>query len=84
MNHISLCLSVVMTENDIFRALADPTRRAIFEKLADGAQNASALREGIGISQLTMSQHLAVLRGRGWSSNGGRVVSSITRSIRMG
>ncbi|EPR21380.1 ArsR family transcriptional regulator [Agrobacterium radiobacter DSM 30147] len=65
MNHISVCLCVVMTENDIFRALADPTRRAIFEKLADGAMNASALREGIEISQPAMSQHLSVLRGAG-------------------
>ena len=52
-----------MVENDIFRALADPTRRAIFEKLAVGAMNASALREGMEISQPAMSQHLAVLRG---------------------
>ena len=52
-----------MIENDIFRALADPTRRAIFEKLAVGAMNASALREGMEISQPAMSQHLAVLRG---------------------
>jgi len=52
-----------MVENDIFRALADPTRRAIFEKLAVGAMNASALREGMAISQPAMSQHLAVLRG---------------------
>ena len=51
-----------MTENDIFRALADPTRRAIFEKLASGAMNASALRDGMTISQPAMSQHLAVLR----------------------
>ena len=36
-NHISPCLSVLMMENEIFRALADPTRRAIFEKLADAA-----------------------------------------------
>ncbi len=64
-NQISVCLCVVMTENDIFRALADPTRRAIFEKLADGAMNASALREGIEISQPAMSQHLSVLRGAG-------------------
>ncbi|PZP48898.1 MAG: transcriptional regulator, partial [Agrobacterium fabrum] len=49
-----------MTENDIFRALADPTRRAIFEKLADGAMNASSLREGMEISQPAMSQHLSV------------------------
>lgn len=51
-----------MIETDIFRALADPTRRAIFEKLAAGCMNASALREGIGISQPAMSQHLSVLR----------------------
>jgi DNA-binding transcriptional ArsR family regulator len=51
-----------MNENEIFRALADPTRRAIFEKLAAGAMNASALREGMAISQPAMSQHLGVLR----------------------
>ncbi|WP_421858049.1 ArsR/SmtB family transcription factor [Oricola sp.] len=51
-----------MIENDIFKALADPTRRAIFEKLADGSQNATALREGMDISQPAMSQHLSVLR----------------------
>lgn len=54
-----------MVEDDIFRALADPTRRAIFEKLAGGRMNASALREGMAISQPAMSQHLAVLRGAG-------------------
>ncbi|GAA0607252.1 metalloregulator ArsR/SmtB family transcription factor [Paenochrobactrum glaciei] len=54
-----------MTENDIFKALADPTRRAVFEKLAAGHMNASSLREGMGISQPAMSQHLAVLRGAG-------------------
>ncbi|HWD14046.1 metalloregulator ArsR/SmtB family transcription factor [Pseudochrobactrum sp. sp1633] len=52
-----------MTENDIFKALADPTRRAVFEKLATGSMNASALREGMDISQPAMSQHLSVLRG---------------------
>lgn len=51
-----------MIENDIFKALADPTRRAIFEKLAAGGMNASALRAGMEISQPAMSQHLSVLR----------------------
>lgn len=50
-----------MIENDIFKALADPTRRTIFEKLADGRMNASSLREGMDISQPAMSQHLNVL-----------------------
>jgi DNA-binding transcriptional ArsR family regulator len=51
-----------MIENEIFKALADPTRNAIFEKLATGGMNASALREGMEISQPAMSQHLSVLR----------------------
>ncbi len=54
-----------MTETDIFRALADPTRRSIFEKLAGGRMNASALRADMAISQPAMSQHLSVLRGAG-------------------
>ncbi|TXE56112.1 helix-turn-helix transcriptional regulator [Serratia ureilytica] len=54
-----------MNENDIFKALADPTRRYIFDKLAAGSMNASALREGLTISQSAMSQHLAVLRNAG-------------------
>ncbi len=54
-----------MNENDIFKALADPTRRSIFDKLAVASMNASALREGLPISQSAMSQHLAVLRNAG-------------------
>ncbi|MEJ8574565.1 metalloregulator ArsR/SmtB family transcription factor [Microbaculum marinum] len=60
-----MCLCIGMIGNDIFKALADPTRRAIFEKLAAGQMNASALRSGMEISQPAMSQHLAVLRGAG-------------------
>ena len=62
-NHISVCLCVRVIENDIFKALADPTRRAIFDKLAGGSMNATALREGMQISQPAMSQHLSALRG---------------------
>jgi DNA-binding transcriptional ArsR family regulator len=51
-----------VTETDVFKALGDPTRRAIFEKLAGGSMNASVLREGMEISQPAVSQHLAVLR----------------------
>ncbi|MDQ0475059.1 ArsR/SmtB family transcription factor [Labrys wisconsinensis] len=54
-----------MAAEDIFRALADPTRRAIFERLADGAMNATQLRTGFAISQPAMSQHLGVLRSAG-------------------
>ncbi|MEP2703511.1 MAG: metalloregulator ArsR/SmtB family transcription factor [Roseibium sp.] len=54
-----------MNETKIFRALADPRRREIFEKLAQGQMNASALRTGMTISQPAMSQHLSVLREAG-------------------
>jgi len=51
-----------MMENEIFKALADQTRRTIFEKLATGKMNASTLREDMTISQPAMSQHLSVLK----------------------
>ena len=54
-----------MVETEIFKALADPTRRAVFEKLAGGGRNATELRAGLPISQPAMSQHLAVLRQAG-------------------
>lgn len=64
-NHISLCLCVLMNETEFFKALADPTRRAVFERLADGEMNATALRQGFAMSQPAISQHLAVLRSAG-------------------
>lgn len=50
---------------DIFKVLADPTRRAVLERLAGAEMTATALRAGFVISQPAMSQHLAVLRGAG-------------------
>ena len=54
-----------MSDTDIFKALADPTRRAVLERLASAELTATELREGFAISQPAMSQHLAVLRGAG-------------------
>src|SRR5271165_6927371 len=49
--------------NDVFRALADPTRRAIFERLArDGEQTVHALTCRSGVSQPAVSKHLVVLK----------------------
>ena len=48
---------------DVFKALADPTRRAIFERLArDGEQTVHALTDRAGVSQPAVSKHLAVLK----------------------
>lgn len=54
-----------MNESDVFRALADPTRRAVFDRLVAGEKNATELREGMSVSQPAISQHIAVLRGAG-------------------
>jgi DNA-binding transcriptional ArsR family regulator len=54
-----------MSEMDIFKALSDPTRRAVLERLAGAEMTATDLREGFAISQPAMSQHLAVLRSAG-------------------
>ena len=54
-----------MSDADIFKVLADPTRRAVLERLASNEMTATELREGFAISQPAMSQHLAVLRGAG-------------------
>jgi DNA-binding transcriptional ArsR family regulator len=51
-----------VTDN-VFRALADPTRRAIFERLArDGEQTVHALTHRSGVSQPAVSKHLTVLK----------------------
>lgn len=54
-----------MIEGEIFRALSDPTRRAVFERLAAGEMTVSELTAGFSVSQPAISQHLAVLRGAG-------------------
>lgn len=50
----------------LFRALADPTRRAIFERLCRGGeQTVRALTAQAGVSQPAVSKHLAALREAG-------------------
>jgi DNA-binding transcriptional ArsR family regulator len=51
---------------DLFRALGDPTRRAIFERLVrEGEQTVRALTDQAGISQPAVSKHLGVLKAAG-------------------
>ena len=50
----------------LFRSLADPTRRGIFERLCrDGEQTVAALTAQAGVSQPAVSKHLAVLKQAG-------------------
>ncbi|HTJ30269.1 MAG TPA: metalloregulator ArsR/SmtB family transcription factor [Acidobacteriaceae bacterium] len=48
--------------NPVFRALADPTRRALFEELTRGERTVHALTARAGVSQPAVSKHLTVLK----------------------
>lgn len=54
------------THDVLFRTLADPTRRAIFERLCrDGEQTVGALTVQARVSQPAVSKHLGVLKQAG-------------------
>lgn len=46
-------------------ALADPTRRAVFERLRKGPSSVGRLASGLPVSRPAVSQHLRVLREAG-------------------
>jgi DNA-binding transcriptional ArsR family regulator len=55
----------VEAENKLFLALADPSRRAIFDSLMSGEAAVKDLTARFDISQPAVSQHLAILRDAG-------------------
>lgn len=48
--------------NDVFKALADPTRREILELLRSGPRSSGEIAEQFTTSWATISRHLGVLR----------------------
>ncbi|HXG71864.1 MAG TPA: autorepressor SdpR family transcription factor [Gemmatimonadaceae bacterium] len=48
--------------NDVFKALADPTRREILELLRAGPRSSGEIAEQFTTSWATISRHLSVLR----------------------
>jgi DNA-binding transcriptional ArsR family regulator len=54
-----------MTNAHSMTALGDPTRRAIFERLAAGPTSVGALAAGMPVSRPAVSQHLKVLKEAG-------------------
>ncbi len=55
-----------MPPDSLFKALSDPTRRAIFDRLCrEGHLSVHALTERAGVSQPAVSKHLAQLRAAG-------------------
>jgi DNA-binding transcriptional ArsR family regulator len=54
-----------MTNARAFAALADRTRREVFERLANGPRAVGELAEGLPVSRPAVSQHLKVLKEAG-------------------
>jgi DNA-binding transcriptional ArsR family regulator len=54
-----------MAYQDGWTALGDPTRRSIFERLADRPQAVGELARGLPVSRPAVSQHLKVLKDAG-------------------
>jgi DNA-binding transcriptional ArsR family regulator len=57
--------SVAAVEDKVFQALADPSRRRIFESLTRGEAAVKELTARFDISQPAVSQHLAALKDAG-------------------
>ena len=63
---VSLDLPLVMTyQSRALDALGDPTRRAIFERLADRPSAVGELAHDFPVSRPAVSQHLRVLKDAG-------------------
>src|SRR5262249_9770913 len=50
-------------------ALADPTRRRVFERLKSGPKAVGAIARGLPVSRPGVSQHLRVWKGAGWGAD---------------
>src|SRR6516165_1285053 len=55
----------VVAHDSTFVALADPTRRRVFEKLRTGPKSVGEIAHGLPVSRPAVSQHLRVLKEAG-------------------
>lgn len=51
----------MITRRDVFQAIADPTRRQIIQRVAQGALNLNAVAEDFAISRQAVSKHIQIL-----------------------
>lgn len=49
------------TRRDVFQAIADPTRRQIIERIAQGAMNLNTIAETFNSSRQAISKHIQIL-----------------------
>jgi DNA-binding transcriptional ArsR family regulator len=58
-----------MAYGNTLAALADPTRRAVFERLGSGPKPVTEIAHGLAVSRAAVSQHLKVLKEAGLVSD---------------
>lgn len=62
--YLDICLNIQMSssQQSVFKALADPTRRAILKRLQDGSATAGEIASAFPISRPSLSHHFNVLK----------------------
>ena len=63
--------------DQVFAALADPTRRLVFERIAEQPRSVGALAAQLPVSRPAVSQHLKVLKDAGLVTDEARGTSRI-------
>jgi DNA-binding transcriptional ArsR family regulator len=67
--------------DEVFKALADPTRRSLLDALReDDGQTLTSLEEGLPMTRFGVMKHLRVLEGAGLSRPGAGAARSSTSS----
>src|SRR3954451_11104106 len=66
-------------DNRVFAALADPTRRTVYERIAEAPRTVGALAAQLPVSRPAVSQHLKVLKDAGLVTDEARGTSRVYR-----
>ncbi len=61
----TLCMSRHQAAQDVYTAIADPTRRAILQRLGGGEASVTLLAEQFEVTLSAVSQHIRILREAG-------------------
>ena len=70
---------IARMNNQLFAALADPTRRDLFERIAERPRSVGALAGEVPISRPAVSQHLKILKDAGLVIDDARGAARIYR-----
>ncbi|MCJ7555666.1 MAG: autorepressor SdpR family transcription factor [Gammaproteobacteria bacterium] len=73
-----------MTQQSVFKALADPTRREILRELKKGSATAGELADKFPITRASLSHHFSVMKAAGLlrdQRRGQHIVYSLNTSV---